>query len=120
MHTFAFEPENLQTSAGKGLRKFLVTSYSQLWHTVKSLAHNDHHGSFYEIIPEGAACKLYFDLEFRRDLNPDADGGAMVQTLIKVSVDSPVSSGGKSCFYRLLRENLYSSLISASLCLVVA
>eukprot|EP00057_Strongylocentrotus_purpuratus_P031763 XP_785583.2 PREDICTED: DNA-directed primase/polymerase protein [Strongylocentrotus purpuratus] len=83
VHTFAFEPENLQTSAGKGLRKYLVTSYSQLWHTVKSLAHSDHHGSFYEIIPEGAACKLYFDLEFRRDLNPDADGGAMVQTLIK-------------------------------------
>lgn len=96
MHTFAFEPENLQTSASKGFRKYLVTSYSQLWHTVKSLAHNDHHGSFYEIIPEGAACKLYFDLEFRRDLNPDADGGAMVQTLIKVSVDPLV--GGNHAF----------------------
>ncbi|XP_071498673.1 DNA-directed primase/polymerase protein-like [Diadema antillarum] len=79
VHAFAFEPENL----GNGLRKFLVTSYSQLWHRIQALAQHNHHGSFYEIIQEGAACKLYFDLEFQRDSNPDLDGNAMVQTLIK-------------------------------------
>ncbi|XP_054773175.2 DNA-directed primase/polymerase protein-like isoform X1 [Lytechinus pictus] len=84
VHTFAFEPENLKNSTGKGLRKYLVTSYAQLWHTIKSLAHSERYGSFYEVIPEAAACKLYFDLEFRRDLNSDADGEAMVQILIKL------------------------------------
>ncbi|XP_072164738.1 DNA-directed primase/polymerase protein-like [Diadema setosum] len=79
VHAFAFEPENL----GNGLRKFLVTSYNQLWHRIQALAQHNCHGSFYEIIQEGAACKLYFDLEFPRDSNPDLDGSAMVQTLIK-------------------------------------
>ena len=34
----------------------------------------------------GAVCKLYFDLEYDRTLNPGRDGDKMVETLIKVTI----------------------------------
>lgn len=40
----------------------------------------------YEVIPEGAVCKLYFDLEFQRAWNPGLDGEGMVARLIQVSI----------------------------------
>lgn len=52
--------------------KFLLRSYP------KSLMH------CYEVIPEGRVCKLYFDLEFHKPSNPEADGEAMVTSLIQV------------------------------------
>lgn len=39
----------------------------------------------YEVIPEGAVCKLYFDLEFQRIFNPSMDGESMVAFLIQVN-----------------------------------
>ena len=41
---------------------------------------------FYEIIPEGHACKLYFDIEFNRDLNPSCEGDHLVDILIEVMI----------------------------------
>lgn len=38
----------------------------------------------YEVIPEGAVCKLYFDLEFYKPANKGADGKIMVSRLIRV------------------------------------
>lgn len=38
----------------------------------------------YEVIPEGTVCKLYFDLEFHKPSNKEADGKAMVTSLIEV------------------------------------
>lgn len=38
----------------------------------------------YEVIPEGSVCKLYFDLEFHKPSNKEADGRAMVTSLIQV------------------------------------
>lgn len=38
----------------------------------------------YEVIPEGAVCKLYFDLEFYKPSNNGADGETMVSSLIQV------------------------------------
>lgn len=38
----------------------------------------------YEVIPEGAVCKLYFDLEFHKPSNKGADGKTMVSSLIRV------------------------------------
>lgn len=35
---------------------------------------------YYEVIREGHACRLYFDLEYRRASNPTHDGNAMVAT----------------------------------------
>ncbi|MEJ1285096.1 primase and polymerase (DNA-directed) [Cricetulus griseus] len=37
----------------------------------------------YEVIPENAVCKLYFDLEFNKLANPGADGKKMVALLIE-------------------------------------
>lgn len=39
----------------------------------------------YEVIPENAVCKLYFDLEFNKPANPGADGKKMVALLIEVN-----------------------------------
>ncbi|CAM9110286.1 unnamed protein product, partial [Discosporangium mesarthrocarpum] len=38
----------------------------------------------YEIIREGMPCRMYFDLEFRKALNPGLDGEALVKTWINV------------------------------------
>lgn len=52
--------------------EFSIRSYP------KSLMH------CYEVIPEGSVCKLYFDLEFHKPSNKEADGKAMVTALIQV------------------------------------
>ncbi|XP_077671660.1 DNA-directed primase/polymerase protein isoform X2 [Eretmochelys imbricata] len=38
----------------------------------------------YEVIPEKAVCKLYFDLEFYKPVNPGADGKQMIAKLIEL------------------------------------
>ncbi|MEQ2201213.1 hypothetical protein XENOCAPTIV_009133 [Xenoophorus captivus] len=38
----------------------------------------------YEVIPEEAVCKLYFDLEFHKPSNKGSDGKSMVARLIQV------------------------------------
>nr|XP_057928643.1 DNA-directed primase/polymerase protein [Doryrhamphus excisus] len=77
VHVFALEKEK----ALPGQRIFLVTSYSELWHyyriNTQSLMH------CYEVITEGAVCKLYFDLEFHKPSNRQADGKKMVSLLIQ-------------------------------------
>lgn len=42
------------------------------------------HGNLY--IP-GAACRLYFDLEFKSEFNPGKDGTKMVEMFIKVTIN---------------------------------
>ncbi|XP_036155010.1 DNA-directed primase/polymerase protein isoform X5 [Myotis myotis] len=75
VHVFALECE-----VGDGQRIYLVTSYVQLWFHYKSRKHLLH---CYEVIPENAVCKLYFDLEFNKLANPGADGKKMVALLIE-------------------------------------
>ncbi|XP_010834062.1 PREDICTED: DNA-directed primase/polymerase protein isoform X2 [Bison bison bison] len=74
VHVFA-----LECKVGDGQRIYLVTTYTQLWFYYKSrnLLH------CYEVIPENAVCKLYFDLEFNKLANPGADGKKMVALLIE-------------------------------------
>ncbi|NWR53503.1 PRIPO protein, partial [Regulus satrapa] len=78
VHVFALE-KNTQS----GQRFYLVTTYKELWFYYTqgyktSLMH------CYEVIPEKDACKLYFDLEFYKPANPDADGRRMVMNLIEL------------------------------------
>ncbi|XP_051025615.1 DNA-directed primase/polymerase protein [Acomys russatus] len=75
VHVFA-----LECKAGNGRRVYLVTSYAQLWFYYKSRKTLLH---CYEVIPENAVCKLYFDLEFNKQANPGADGKRMVALLIE-------------------------------------
>ncbi|XP_065756023.1 DNA-directed primase/polymerase protein isoform X1 [Phocoena phocoena] len=75
VHVFA-----LEYKVGDGQRIYLVTTYTQLWFYYKSRRNLLH---CYEVIPENAVCKLYFDLEFNRLANPGADGKKMVALLIE-------------------------------------
>ncbi|XP_077381456.1 DNA-directed primase/polymerase protein [Festucalex cinctus] len=77
VHVFALEKEK----APLGQRIFLVTSYSELWHYYRTYTQSLMH--CYEVIPEGAVCKLYFDLEFHKPSNAEADGKKMVAMLIQ-------------------------------------
>ncbi|XP_022094227.1 DNA-directed primase/polymerase protein-like isoform X5 [Acanthaster planci] len=84
VHVFAFEAENVTAdTATKGQRKYIITNYLQLWHTIYHLAARGKYPTFYEVIPEGSACKLYFDLEFSRFLNKECCGAEMVNTFIQ-------------------------------------
>ncbi|XP_052517242.1 DNA-directed primase/polymerase protein [Budorcas taxicolor] len=75
VHVFA-----LECKVGDGQRIYLVTTYAQLWFYYKSRRNLLH---CYEVIPENAVCKLYFDLEFNKLANPGADGKKMVALLIQ-------------------------------------
>ncbi|KAI4878677.1 hypothetical protein NFI96_030340, partial [Prochilodus magdalenae] len=77
VHVFALEKEN----TGAGQRVYLVTSYSELWHYYSS--HRQSLMHCYEVIPEGAVCKLYFDLEFQTAYNEHLEGKRMVASLIQ-------------------------------------
>ncbi|XP_062864648.1 DNA-directed primase/polymerase protein isoform X2 [Trichomycterus rosablanca] len=77
VHMFALEKEG--TDAGQ--RIYLVTSYCELWHYYSS--HRQSLMHCYEVIPEGAVCKLYFDLEFHTASNANLDGKKMVASLIQ-------------------------------------
>nr|XP_006817142.1 PREDICTED: coiled-coil domain-containing protein 111-like [Saccoglossus kowalevskii] len=76
MHVFAVDVDE------SGQRRYIVTSYQQLRHTVFDWKDIEP-PHFYEIIPEGAACHLYFDLEYSIELNPESDGVAMVDIFIQ-------------------------------------
>ncbi|XP_014670251.1 PREDICTED: DNA-directed primase/polymerase protein-like isoform X2 [Priapulus caudatus] len=71
LHVFAFEYGSLCS----GSRKFLVTSLSRFWKFYWDLRSTERH--YYEVIPEGAKSRLYFDLEFSFVHNPDKQGPAM-------------------------------------------
>ncbi|XP_077618253.1 DNA-directed primase/polymerase protein isoform X5 [Crocuta crocuta] len=75
VHVFA-----LEYKVGDGQRIYLVTTYAQLWFYYKSRKNLLH---CYEVIPENAVCKLYFDLEFNKLANPEADGKKMIALLIE-------------------------------------
>ncbi|XP_077999309.1 DNA-directed primase/polymerase protein-like [Glandiceps talaboti] len=76
MHVFAVDMDEF------GQKRYIVTSYQQLKHTVFQWNGNEP-PHFYEIIPEGAACHLYFDLEYSKEYNTNCDGVQMVNTLIE-------------------------------------
>uniref|UniRef100_A0A3Q3IHA7 DNA-directed primase/polymerase protein n=1 Tax=Monopterus albus TaxID=43700 RepID=A0A3Q3IHA7_MONAL len=91
VHVFALEKEN--TSLGQ--RIYLVTSYSELWHYYRTYPQSLMH--CYEVIPEGAVCKLYFDLEFHKPSNEGADGKTMVSSLIQYVCDKLMEVYGVAC-----------------------
>lgn len=69
-----------------GQRRFLATTYEELWRRYKSMDHKYRH--HYEVIREGSPCHLYFDLEYNRTLNVEANGVEMVDLLLSVVSDS--------------------------------
>ncbi|XP_059196932.1 DNA-directed primase/polymerase protein [Centropristis striata] len=94
VHVFALEKEKTP----QGQRIFLVTSYSELWHYYRTFTQSLMH--CYELIPEGAVCKLYFDLEFHKPSNKGADGKTMVSSLIQYVCDKLLDIYGIECSAR--------------------
>ncbi|XP_068134818.1 DNA-directed primase/polymerase protein isoform X2 [Hyperolius riggenbachi] len=77
VHVFALET----VLEHVGRRLYLATTYTEFWFYYtkhyQTLAH------CYEVIPADTVCKLYFDLEFYKPANPNADGTKMVALLIE-------------------------------------
>ncbi|KAI3353145.1 hypothetical protein L3Q82_019701, partial [Scortum barcoo] len=91
VHVFALEKEKSQL----GQRMYLVTSYIELWHYYRTYTQSLMH--CYEVIPEGAVCKLYFDLEFHKPSNKGCDGKTMVSSLIQYVCDKLMEVYGIEC-----------------------
>ncbi|KAK2180792.1 hypothetical protein NP493_426g05025 [Ridgeia piscesae] len=79
LQVFSYESEMFFDHHGQ--RVFLVATYQQFWHYYSQLKTGQRH--HYEIIPDGAVCHLYFDLEFYRLSNPSRNGSHMTQVLIR-------------------------------------
>ena len=90
LHVFSFESKLSSEPQRRGRRQYIACSYRQFYHYYKQLRDKHH----YELIPEGKPCRLYFDLEFPRERNPDADGERMVTTLIQVQ-SNPIITNRK-------------------------
>nr|XP_033799271.1 DNA-directed primase/polymerase protein isoform X2 [Geotrypetes seraphini] len=91
VHVFALERDKKED----GQRVYLVTTYTELWFYYKGHHNNLKH--CYEVIPENSVCKLYFDLEFYKPANPEADGPKMVAKLIKYIIKKLEEIHGIKC-----------------------
>lgn len=61
----------------------------------------------YEVIPEGAVCKLYFDLEFHKPTNEGVDGKSLILLLIQVmNVSVPIHKVTCYSAYHISSEKL--------------
>ncbi|CAL8332424.1 unnamed protein product [Lota lota] len=98
VHVFALEKDK----AAPGQRIYLVTSYSELelWHYYRGVTFQHSLMHCYEVIPEGAVCKLYFDLEFHRPSNQGLDGKAMVAFLVQYVCERLMDVYGVVCSAR--------------------
>ncbi|XP_063165752.1 DNA-directed primase/polymerase protein [Candoia aspera] len=76
VHVFA-----LEKCDGNNQRLYLVTTYTEFWFYYSK--HETKLKHCYEVIPETAVCKLYFDLEFYKPTNQGANAKQMVADLIK-------------------------------------
>jgi hypothetical protein len=73
--TFAFQDKF-------GCRLFLVAHPTVFWFYDSKRSHQDR--CSYEIILEHTVCKLYFDLEFHREHNPQHNGHRMIESFVKI------------------------------------
>ncbi|XP_053977911.1 DNA-directed primase/polymerase protein-like isoform X1 [Hylaeus volcanicus] len=75
LSTFVYQNDN-------GYRKFVV-AHPEIywWHYVHRPAEKR---CSYEIIPENRPCRLYLDLEYTIEMNPESDGTSMTKTLIDI------------------------------------
>ncbi|KFK26881.1 hypothetical protein AALP_AA8G305600 [Arabis alpina] len=69
-----------------GQRRFLVSTYEELWKRYKSM--DPRHRHHYEVIQEGLPCHMYFDLEFNLKINEGKNVDEMVDILISVILEA--------------------------------
>lgn len=64
-----------ETNIFAGQRRFLVSTIERFWYWYK-----EQHGvAFYELIQQDRPARLYFDLEFYRETNPNADEKLLIK-----------------------------------------
>lgn len=69
---------------GNGRRSFIAASYDAFWRVYTRYIRRGLDMHFYEVIREGYACKLYFDLEFQKRWNEGRDGEEMIDVLVRM------------------------------------
>ena len=89
LSTFAFETDH------SGIRSFVAAHEDKMWRTLSSLKSHLRH--VYEVIPQGAPCKLYFDIEFQKSKNPGRNGTGGLATFIQFVRDQLESVLGMVC-----------------------
>lgn len=65
-----------------GRRLFTAASYFAFWRFYARLLRRNMPMHYYEVIRERNASRLYFDLEYQKEFNPNIDGEQMVNALI--------------------------------------
>ena len=77
---FSFESAKFGTS---GQRHFVVSAYHTFVHRYLDLLQEKAPPHFYEVILEGTVCRLYFDIEYKRQSNPSVDGIELLEIFIQ-------------------------------------
>ena len=77
---------------GDGRRAFVAASLEAFWAKYEALpAGHRHH---YELIRADTPCRLYYDLEFSTETNPDFDGVRAVDALARLTLERLASEHG--------------------------
>lgn len=79
------------SKSSSGSRRYVVLDYIKFWIEYKDLKAHRH---FYELIREHAPARLYFDIEFETQFNPDLDGLASLRLLLDFLFESLASDLG--------------------------
>ena len=76
-----------------GRRKFIASTYEEFWrrYSAPELYDRRHH---YELIREGTACYLYYDLEYATSANPGVDGVAATDALVELTLEDLATHEG--------------------------
>ncbi|KAL5463611.1 hypothetical protein EMCRGX_G032525 [Ephydatia muelleri] len=75
---FSYEAEEF---GREGQRKYLVTTYYEFGQKYLSTKAPRH---FYEVITEGSACHLYFDLEYMKEYNHQVSCDRVLETFVQL------------------------------------
>ena len=77
---------------GDGRRSFVAASLEAFWSKYEALpAEHRHH---YELIRADTPCRLYYDLEFSTESNPEVDGVRAVDALVRLTLERLASEHG--------------------------
>ncbi|KRX80419.1 Coiled-coil domain-containing protein -like protein, partial [Trichinella sp. T6] len=90
---FCFE----SISMPAGCRTFLISTVSHFWNVYKNLPEFGRH--CYEVIREATRCRLYFDLEFYFNSNPNHNGEQCIQIFVSFLCERIHESFGIECTY---------------------
>ena len=108
-HVFSFQVSR------SGGRKFQVSRLDRFWDTYRDLDPKYN----YEVLRSGVKTKLYYDIEFYSNLNPDKDGHEMVKRLIQLNIQKLAEFGHETDETQVMvLESFYKQKFSVHLVFV--